>query len=141
MTTRCGPVELTVGQIDRDNVFNDVVRVHLDHRRFAKAGKLIVVEHNGRSIRAVARGAPQQDKSRIWLDLRCREKLGLRPNAKGSFVFRKASWWDEFVWAWHASDAASRIAARIGLVSVGLGLLGAALGGLSLWLALAPATP
>lgn len=133
-----GPIELMVGQIAAEDVFGDVVRVHLDHRPFAKAGRVIVVEHGGRRIRAVARGAPKNNKTGIWLDLRSREKLGLKPNATASFGFKKASFFDEFLWAWSATDAMPRIAARLGLVSVGLGAVGVMLGSFSLWVTLCP---
>ena len=136
------PITLTVRQVEREDVFHDVVRVHLDHRPFAQAGTVVVVGHAGREVRLVARGAPKRDKTGVWLDLRSREKLGLKPNEQAPITFKQATICDEFKWAWSATDAMPRIAARLGLLSVGLGLLGVLLGALSLGLAiwLAPAT-
>lgn len=128
-------IELTVCPLDREDVFHDMVRVHLDHRPFSNAGAVIIVDHKGKKARLVARGAPKNSKTDIWLDLRSRQKLGLKPNTKAHFVFQQASLCDEFRWAWSATDAMPRIAARLGLISVGLGLLGGFLGALSLWLA------
>lgn len=128
-------IELTVQQIDWEDVFHDMVRVHYNHRPFAKAGAVIVVEHGGKKARLVARGVPKNSRSAIWLDLRSREQLGLKPNTQASFTFKKASLCDEFRWAWSATDAMPRIAARLALISVGLGLLGGLLGALSVWLA------
>lgn len=135
MAKTVGPVTLTVQQVDWDDVFHDIVRVHLDHRPFAKAGAIVIVEHAGKSMRLAARGAPKNDRERIWLDLRSREKLELKPKAQAAITFRQAWLWDEFMWAWSATDPMPRIAARLGLVSVLLGVLGGLLGALSLWLA------
>lgn len=130
-------IELTVRQVDWEDVFHDMVRVHYAHRPFAKAGAVILVEHGGKKARLVARGAPKNSKSDIWLDLRSREQLGLKSNAQASFTFRKASLCDEFRWVWSATNAMPRIAARLALISVGLGLLGVLLGAWSVWLTFA----
>lgn len=130
--TKSNSVELTVGQVAREDVFSDIVRVHYDHRRFAKAGRVILVQCKGKSIPAVARGALKNSRTGIWLDLRCREKLGLKPNDRETFSFRKAGLRDEICWAWNATDAMPRIAARLGAVSVALGFLGLMLGAWSL---------
>lgn len=136
MTRSSGPVTLSVRQVEIEDVFHDIVRVHLDHRPFAKAGAVVIVEHKGKTIRLVARGAPKNDKGAVWLDLRSRQRLGLMPNTQAEIHFKKASLRDEFLWAWCATDAMPRIAARLGLLSVGLGLLGVILGVLSFGLAL-----
>lgn len=128
------PISLHVKQISREDVFHDIVRLHLDHRPFAKAGRVLVVEAKGRCIRAVARGAPKNDKTGIWLDLEARKKLGLPAKGAEQFTFRKASLLDEVLWAWSATDAMPRIAARLGVVSVGLGAVGVILGVWSVWL-------
>lgn len=130
------PVMLTVRQVDIEDVFHDVVRVHLNHRPFAKAGAVVIVEHAGKKIRLAARGAPKNDKTCVWLDLRSREKLGLQPNTQAAISFSKASLRDEFIWAWSATDPMPRAAARLGLLSVGLGFVGVLLGGLSIGLAI-----
>lgn len=142
MAASNGPIDLTVRQVDWEDVFHDIVRVHLDHRPFAKAGAVVIVEHSGNTIRLVARGAPKNDRSAVWLDLRSREKLGLEPNTQAAITFKKASLRDEFMWAWSATDAMPRIASRLGLLSVGLGFLGVLLGALSVVLAIcfAPAS-
>lgn len=62
-----------------------------------------------------------------------RSKLGIRPNTSAEFIFEKANLWDECVWAWSATDAMPRVAARLGAISVGLGGVGLFLGLISLF--------
>lgn len=113
---------------DQTDVFHDMVRVSKHHRPFSSAGQVILVCCNGARIPLVARGAKANSRETISLDLRSREKFGLKPNTDASFEFREAGLWAEFVWAWNATDAMPRVAARLGLISVGLGTLGLVLG-------------
>lgn len=62
-----------------------------------------------------------------------RRKLGVRLNVPAEFVFDEANLWDECVWAWSATDAMPRVAARLGAISVGLGGVGLLLGLISLF--------
>lgn len=116
-----------------DDVFGDKVRVHFSHRAFSRAGEIIIVRHGDKSLAAVARGSLQNSRSTIQLDLRSRQKLGLRPGASAEFIFESAGWVDEYVWAWSATDAMPRIAARVGLISLTMGIVGLLLGTLSLF--------
>ena len=115
-----------------DDVFEDIVRVDLAHRPFASAGRIIIVEHQKRQARAVARGPAGAGKTGIILDSATRQKLGVQLNQQAIFTFQQASFWDEIAWAWNASNAMPRVAARLGLISVGLGLIGFLLGIISL---------
>ena len=49
-------VELTVEEADLEDVFADVIRVAHKHRKFSRAGQVILVYCKGRTLRAVARG-------------------------------------------------------------------------------------
>jgi hypothetical protein len=127
-----GPVELTVKSAALSDVFGDMARVNKDYRPFAKAGRVIRIRCEGKMVRAVARGEPAGGKDRIILDSSTRQKLGVKLNTPTNFTFEMADSWDEFVWAWQATDAMPRIAARLGLISVILGLIGLGLGIVSL---------
>ena len=87
---RNGPVELTVLSASLRDVFEDVVRVDVKHRPFAKAGRVIVARHNGRRALAVARGPAAVGKSGISMDSALREKLGLQLNQTAHFTFEQA---------------------------------------------------
>ena len=121
-------IELEVREADLDDVFSDIARLHLDHRPFARAGKIIVLQVGAKTARVVARGAVRNRKDSISLDSATRERLGVKSNQRATFKIRKARFMDEVIWAWTATDAMPRIAARLGAVSVVLGLLGLVLG-------------
>lgn len=72
----------------------------------------------------------------IHIDERTRRALGLTAGKEAEFRFRQVSWPGQFLWAWRATDPAYRIAARLGLLSVLLGIVGFALGVAGLWIAL-----
>lgn len=126
-------ITLTVREAKFEDVFEDLVRVHHCHRQFSNAGEVIIVAVNGREVPLVARGAHGQDRTSIWLDLKSRQKLGIKPNQQYEFTFKKACLAKQLNWAWHTSSPTPRIAARLGLISVFLGLTGLFLGMISLF--------
>jgi len=129
-----GPVHLKILRATLDDVFGDKVRVHHTIRPFARSGEVVVVQHGRLKVRLVASGASEKDT--IQLDQRSRQRLGLtgRPSPKSAeFTFMKGNWIDEYRWAWRASDAMPRIAARVGIVSLAMGAVGMLLGTLSLF--------
>ena len=128
-----GPVSLMVADAQVRDVMGDIVRVDLSHRPFARAGSVVGIRHNGNRVLAVARGPAGVGKTGISMDQAMRRKLGVRLNVPAEFVFDEANLWDECVWAWSATDAMPRVAARLGAISVGLGGVGLLLGLISLF--------
>jgi hypothetical protein len=127
------PVLLKVSDVTLDDVFSDVVRVHISHRRFANAGAVIRISCNGKSAYAVARGPKGVGSTGIAMDMAIRDRLDVKPGQDRNFVFEKAGVWGQLCWAWRATDAMPRIAARLGVLSVMLGLIGLGMGALSLF--------
>lgn len=129
-------VELTVRAMDREDVFEDMARVHLSHRPFAKAGAVFVIHVNGRKAIVTARGAPKNSRSNIHLDLETRKMLCVELNKSYDFEFLEADCLDEICWAWRATSAMPRIAARLAILSTSLGCLSILLGVVSFFLGL-----
>lgn len=127
-----GPVELTILNAPLRDVMSDIVRLDLSHRPFARAGSVIAIRHGSKRVLAVARGPAGVGKTGISLDSATRAKLGVKLNKTASFIFEKANLWDELIWAWSATDAMPRVAARLGAISVVLGAIGLFLGIVSL---------
>ena len=125
-------IKLKVVAADSDDVFGDVARLHLEHRPFAKAGKIIVLTVGENTVRVVARGANSNQKLSIALDSSTRERLKVRANQSFEFQVRKAGFVDEVLWAWTATDAMPRIAVRLSVLSVALGFVGLVLGIISI---------
>jgi hypothetical protein len=133
MANRHGPVALVVSSAPLRDVMGDIVRLDLSHRPFARAGRVIGIRVGGVKVLAVVRGPANVGKSGISLDSAMRTKLGVELNKCASFTFERATLWDEVVWAWSATDATPRVAARLGAISVMLGGIGLLLGLISLF--------
>ena len=115
---------LKVHQVELDEVFEDMARVAYEHRRHSKAGKIIVLKVSDRVARVMARGAPGRDQSSIYLDDATRERLGVSSGQKADFTIKRARFWDEFVWAWQATNPVTRVAGRLGIIALALGAVG-----------------
>ena len=130
-----------VHQVNRDDVFHDMVRVHRSHRRGIRTGRLCLVSANGsKSIIAIARNSLRNDTKGIWLDNAQRHELGVKAGHEADFNIVRAPWYHEFLWVWRASDPVNRTAGRLGIVSLGLGIIGVVLGIWSVYLAFRPPT-
>jgi len=136
MAKKNSNIELTVRSADLSDVMDDFARFDNLHRTFdgklVRAGRVVVLSTNGKSVRVVARGQTKGVKDEISLNSETITRLGIKSGQTVKFTISAATLWDEFWWAWSASNPANRVAARLGLVSVGLGMLGAALGVISL---------
>ena len=130
-------MKLIVTEATRDDVFGDIARLHLDHRPTAKAGKIILLKVGGKRVYAVARGLRSRtDKKNIALESAMRERLDVKPGQEYDFSIEAAGFWGSVCWAWNSTDAMPRVAARLGAISVGLGVVGFMLGLYSLYLTL-----
>ena len=68
------------------------------------------------------------------MDDKTRTDLGITDKNEYDFQLEELGWLGQFRWAWNASDPAPRIAARIGLVSMLMSLVGIVFGlGPFLW--------
>lgn len=125
-------VKLCVKQSRLADVMADIARFDNSHRTFdgelVRAGRVVVLKTNNRIARVVARGPAGVSQNEISLSSEIRDRLGLSSNKEALFTIAKANWIDDFLWAWGATDAMPRIAARLGVISVVLGLTGLILG-------------
>lgn len=126
-------VRLTVRQIEREDVFHDMARLHLSHRPNSPAGTVLKIKADKRLVYRAARGAPANLKDSIWIDLKTRQALGLQANVEADLEISKANCFEEMFWTWNATNPAARIATRVSVVSLILGLVGLGLGVVSLF--------
>lgn len=121
---------LTVQKAQWDEAHSDIIRINIDHRGDFEKGRVCKITVNGKSEYVILRGT--DEKNIITLDYDLRQRLLLKPNDSERFVLTRGFWLcDEIKWAWSASDASYRIAARLGVVSFFLGAV-------SLVIAIAP---
>jgi hypothetical protein len=125
-------LKLIVHQVSNDDIFQDIVRVHQSHRPGILAGRVFRVTANGQTVRAIARGAIDNDRRFVWIDDAMRSRLNIAEGSEVEFTFGEGSWFDQFIWVWTASDPVTRTAGRLGVFSLLLGLIGLALGLISL---------
>lgn len=118
-------------------VWRDFARVHHSHRPGIEPGTVCWLKRGDKKRLVVVRGIDAEDNTDIIrLDERTRDKLGIRRSESYGFEIWPASCWREFQWAWLSTDPGNRIAARLSLLSFGLGVLGLLLGAWSICLAL-----
>lgn len=135
-------MKLNVTELRLSDVFLDMVRVHQSHRPGIPAGKICRVRHGSKSVLLVARGARANQRTSVSVDLKTRKALGISKfGEEADVTFHRATLWDEMVWGWHTSEPATRIAFRLGAISLILGLVGIILGAWSAWLTVVAMTP
>lgn len=119
---------LRIKQSRLADVMADIARFDNSHRTFdgklVRAGRVVVLKVNGKTARVVARGPAGVEKDEISLSSEIRDRLDVTTGKQVNFTIAKANWIDDFLWAWSATDAMPRIAARLGVISVFLGLMG-----------------
>jgi hypothetical protein len=116
--------ELQVHENKQEDVYHDRVRLPETHRGNIREGRICKLSVGGKSVLLEVRGIIGESNAIIRLDERTRNELGVRLNTRYTFSLREVWWLGQFWWAWKASDSASRIAARLGLLGLLLGLLG-----------------
>ena len=126
-------MRLLVHQLIKEDVFQDIVRVHRSHRKGIAAGQLCRITANGATVLAVARNSHGNDVEGIWLDDAMRSHLRVKEGAKADFEIKKARWDQEFAWLWNAANPIIRAPGRLAVISFILGLFGLALGLISIF--------
>jgi len=130
---------LTVHQLRENDVYKDLVRIPEAHRKDKDGNRIresticeVTVDGGttGRTVVCV-RGSVRDTEPWIRMHDKTRLDLGVTERRDYDFRLTRAGWAKQFCWAWCASDPTPRIAARLGLVSVSLGVVGFLLGLLS----------
>lgn len=126
-------MKLSVKKASQQDVYQDIVRIHEDYRLTAK-GKIIPegsacrISIGKNSCYVIIRGIGELEKS-IFIDERSRNKLDIRIGDDVDVALKgPLGTFGQFLWAWNSSDMAYRVASRLALISVILGIVGAILG-------------
>jgi hypothetical protein len=120
---------LKVCRLCEEDVYKDMVRIP-EVYRLDKNGKTIE-ESTVCWIRgaphvsvAVLRGYQKCPVSpEIHMDERTRSRLGVKVDELHEFEFETAGLWGELVWAWKASETGYRVASRLAVIGLILGIL------------------
>jgi hypothetical protein len=108
---------------DFDN-YKDVVRIHSDHRKGIRSGRIakVWVTDGGSTIAAV-RGLDDGEENWVRVDLETRRRLDVKLDNAYEFNIRKAWFWEKLLWAARASDPTARVATWIGISLGGIGVV------------------
>jgi hypothetical protein len=129
-------VKLTVKSARDDDVYKDIVRMNAKDRLTVRAGIIAKISVDGRSKFFVVRGVAGDQQGTILMDDVGRESLSVGIGQEYEFEIQPAGLLGQVRWACAVTDSAARIAAWLGVFGVGLGAVGAVLGGCSIWLTL-----
>jgi hypothetical protein len=120
---------LEVRSLSNEDVYKDLVRIPENFRK-DKDGKTIEestvcwIHGAPRVSLAVLRGYQKQPNGpEIHMDDRTRNRLGVHLGESYEFEFKVAGLWGELKWAWRASETGYRVASRLAIVGLILGLL------------------
>ena len=124
----------------KEDIYREFVRVSeqysLDaHGRIILEGSVCKIRTPDATAYGIVRGtreAPHWPEPTVALDERLRNILHIAIGEEIDIRFTKVGPWGQLCWAWEASDPAYRVAARLGLLSVVLGIVGFVLGLFSL---------
>jgi hypothetical protein len=117
-------MKLKVRMIEVGEVYKDRVRIPVQFREGIREGHICkLVTGNQLSKLIELRGAAGFDQPCIFMDLATRQELRLQEGSEYDFTIQSVGWPGQMLWAWRSSDPAVRIAAKLGVLSVVLGLL------------------
>ncbi len=123
----------------REDVFKDIARIPEQDRGGIREGSICAISVNGHTKHLIVRGLEDTLSGGIMLDEITRKAMGgIHEGMSYEFEIKEAGIWGHIKWACAVADRGSRISAWVGIISLALGLLGAVLGGVGLWIALNP---
>jgi hypothetical protein len=119
---------LKVCKIDEEDVYKDIARVPEKHRTDTK-GRLLEestvcrIDGTTHSSFVVLRGYQESSNAEIHMDDRTRNRLGVELDKCYDFRFKPVGLCGQLKWAWKASETGYRVASRLAIIGLGLGLL------------------
>ncbi len=121
----------------KEDVYRDIARIPEAHRidkkgRQITEGAICKIKHEGYSIYSILRGNFKAKDAVVLLDERSRNRLNVKVGDSANFEIKTCSFWGKLCWALTATDPAYKLASRLAVISLVLGIIGLALGIFSL---------
>lgn len=116
-------ITLTVRSARLADVYRDTIRIAEADRGPLRTGKIHQIKSGKRKAYAILRGLAGTSGGQIRLDEATRDRLGLTYGQDHAFKIKQVGFWGSLCWGWTATDPAMAVAARLGVLSLGLGIL------------------
>jgi hypothetical protein len=116
-------VTLKVRSADAEDVYKDIVRISESSRSGLKTGRIHRFSTSKGAAYFILRGSGPENDGKILMDEAARSKLNLEASVEREFAIHEVGFWGELRWVWNATDPTYRIAGRLGVLSLLLGLL------------------
>ncbi|MDE2029724.1 MAG: hypothetical protein KGI97_04070 [Alphaproteobacteria bacterium] len=116
-------VSLEVHPVEDDDAYRDIVRVARWDRGEIKAGSVCRFSTPKGYAYLMLRNTHNGNRGKILMDRNSLNKLNIDNGEKYNFVIREAGFWGELCWIWTATDPVYRVAGRLGVLSLVLGIL------------------
>jgi hypothetical protein len=120
---------LEVRPISGEDIYKDTVQIPEVHRtdknvKTIEEATVCLIGGTPRASFVVLRGYRESTKAEIHMDERTRHRLGdIKVGESYDFTFQPAGLIGELRWAWNASETGYRVASRLAVIGLILGLL------------------
>ena len=135
-------MKLLVHHLSEDEVYRDIARIPEEYRKDIRGQRIdrgnvyqLLCKDTGKKAFIVLYGS-SRGGAHIGIDNRTRRKLGIRADNSYDFELIQSGFLGGVRWALESGDIVHRFSSKIALVSLILGLVGIALGILSLCISL-----
>ena len=115
---------LKVLTADCEDIYKDIARIPKAHRGEIEEGTMCRISCNRRSSYVAVRGSLDHEDATIKIDDKTRGDLGAEPGQTCDFEIEPLNFFMQYYATCYASDPFMRIAFRMSLVSLVLGVLG-----------------
>lgn len=105
----------------------DIVRIHYDNRKDISRHSVIELRGNGQKKNVVVLGHDGKPNE-ILMDIDLRDHFGVAKDCEYNFEFSPVGFWGTVNYQLNATSPSTFIPARLAVISLGLGALGAILG-------------
>jgi hypothetical protein len=124
---------LRVDKAKKEDVYQDIARIPEDYRcdengNVIEEGKACEIAVETESTIIFVRGNNETKSPCIMLDEVTRKRLRINTGDKVDFKLMPIGIFRQLFWAWSASDPSYRVAARLAIISMFLGVFGFVVG-------------